>query len=173
MSYRNQSIDLLCKSVMKDLIQFWKVWVGTRSVITLHFLPLSGRVKNRTLRKIPRFHLISYCGNCASPQNFHTRKLGEILVFYTVKTKTLSGCNVIEQNIFNIFQHIFGQFQRKRKKTMKMNLRTRKRLEVSLSATLKQMRARKKKRAYLTIALTKYLQVKNDFFLLFLIHFVN
>ena len=29
------------------------------------------------------------------------------MVFYTVKTKTLSGCNVIEQNIFNIFQNIF------------------------------------------------------------------
>ena len=50
---------------------------------------------------------------------------------------------------------------------MKMNLRRRKRLEVSLSATLKQMRARKKKRACLTIALTKYLQVKNDFFCYF------
>ena len=24
------------------------------------------------------------CGNCAFPQNFHTRKLGEITVFYTV-----------------------------------------------------------------------------------------
>ena len=24
------------------------------------------------------------CGNYAFPQNFHTRKLGEILVFYTV-----------------------------------------------------------------------------------------
>ena len=25
------------------------------------------------------------CGNCAFPQNFHTRKLGEITVFYAVK----------------------------------------------------------------------------------------
>ena len=24
------------------------------------------------------------CGNCAFPQNFHTRKLGEIMVFYAV-----------------------------------------------------------------------------------------
>ena len=24
------------------------------------------------------------CGNCAFPQNFHTRKLGEITVFYDV-----------------------------------------------------------------------------------------
>ena len=24
------------------------------------------------------------CGNCAFPQNFHTRKLGEISVFYAV-----------------------------------------------------------------------------------------
>ena len=27
-----------------------------------------------------------YCGNCAFPQNFHTRKLAEITVFYAVGT---------------------------------------------------------------------------------------
>ena len=26
------------------------------------------------------------CGSCAIPQNFHTRKLGEITVFYAVDT---------------------------------------------------------------------------------------
>ena len=57
--------------------------------------------KISSLQKIPQFHLISWCinlmerqsfhvihqklcGNCAFPQNFHTRKLGEITVFYTV-----------------------------------------------------------------------------------------
>ena len=30
------------------------------------------------LHKIPRFHLVS-CANFVFPQNFHTRKLGEIL----------------------------------------------------------------------------------------------
>ena len=56
------------------------------------------------LRKIPKFHLISWCGNpvesrsfrqvsrnspklygkCAFPQNFHTSKLGDTSVFYIV-----------------------------------------------------------------------------------------
>ena len=58
----------------------------------------------KSLRKIPQFYLISWCGNfaerysflrvlgdssktmwsCAFPRNFHTTKLGEILVFYAV-----------------------------------------------------------------------------------------
>ena len=29
-------------------------------------------------------HRPKLCGNCAFPQNFHTRKLGEITVFYAV-----------------------------------------------------------------------------------------
>ena len=29
-------------------------------------------------------HSFSICGNCAFPQNFHTRKLGEIRIFYAV-----------------------------------------------------------------------------------------
>ena len=33
------------------------------------------------LRKIPTFYLIFWC------ENFHTKKLGEILVFYTVPTR--------------------------------------------------------------------------------------
>ena len=46
------------------------------------------------LRTMPKFHLIScsgnfaigpkLCGNCAFPQNFHTKKVGEITVFYVV-----------------------------------------------------------------------------------------
>ena len=36
-------------------------------------------------RKIPSFNLIS-CRNCGFPQNFHTRKLGGIMVFYPVST---------------------------------------------------------------------------------------
>ena len=47
---------------------------------------------NLTLRKIPLFHLISWCGNfvnaqfrnCAFPLNLYTTKLGEIAVFYVV-----------------------------------------------------------------------------------------
>ena len=30
----------------------------------------------------------SLCGNCALPQNFHTRKLGEITVFFAVPELT-------------------------------------------------------------------------------------
>ena len=40
---------------------------------------------HQTLRKIPLFHLVFCCGKCAFPRNFHTRKLGEITVFYAVK----------------------------------------------------------------------------------------
>ena len=53
---------------------------------------------NVLLRKIPYFYLISWrgnfverhsfrmklCGNCAFPQNFHTRKLCEVTVFFVV-----------------------------------------------------------------------------------------
>ena len=37
-----------------------------------------------TLRKISNFHLIFWCGNCAFPQNIHTRKLGDMLIIYAV-----------------------------------------------------------------------------------------
>ena len=58
------------------------------------------RVENYqpALQKLPLFHLISWCwnfverhifrivsGNCAFPQIFHTRKLGEITVFYAMQ----------------------------------------------------------------------------------------
>ena len=47
---------------------------------------------NLKLRKIPLFHLISWCGNfvemhsfeTAFPLNLYTTKLGEITVFYVV-----------------------------------------------------------------------------------------
>ena len=49
------------------------------------------KLKDTTLErphKVPKFHLISSCGkfcrNCAFPQNIHTRKVGEISVFYPV-----------------------------------------------------------------------------------------
>ena len=43
----------------------------------------------RYTKKITQFHLISWCGNFAErnyvfPQNFHTRKSGEITVFFAV-----------------------------------------------------------------------------------------
>ena len=34
-----------------------------------------------TLCKIPQVYLIFWCENCALPEAFHTRKLGEISVF--------------------------------------------------------------------------------------------
>ena len=46
-----------------------------------------------TLRKISKFHLISWCGNFVERHSFrrvsgdfHTAKLGEITVFYAVQT---------------------------------------------------------------------------------------
>ena len=36
---------------------------------------------SRTLTKIPKLHLISWCGNCAFQQNFYTRKLGKFPFF--------------------------------------------------------------------------------------------
>ena len=48
---------------------------------------------NYTLRKVPQFHLISWCGNFPEKHNLrklllstnlHTGKLGEITVFYAV-----------------------------------------------------------------------------------------
>ena len=39
-----------------------------------------------SLHKVPQFHQ-KLCENCAVQQNFHTRKLGEITVFYAVSVK--------------------------------------------------------------------------------------
>ena len=35
--------------------------------------------------QFPRVNRARLCGNWAFPQNFHTRKLGEVMVFYTMK----------------------------------------------------------------------------------------
>ena len=58
---------------MQHFVEFCEVW----DLLLSQFYWL-------LLRKIKLFHLISTCGNCAFPQNFHTRKLGEITVFYAV-----------------------------------------------------------------------------------------
>ena len=55
--------------------------------------PSSKQTWQNSLRKIPLFHLIPWYGNCAFPQNFHIRKLGEITVFYIV---------IIDQNIVTL-----------------------------------------------------------------------
>ena len=74
-----------------------------------------GCFQEKSLRKIPQFHLICWCGDfvqrhsfriasgdwpklcgsCAFLQDFHTRKLGEIKVFYAVS---------------NNFRHVLGVF---------------------------------------------------------------
>ena len=36
------------------------------------------------LQNKPSLRHPKLCGNCASPQNFHTRKLGEMKVFFAV-----------------------------------------------------------------------------------------
>ena len=41
------------------------------------------------LRKIPKFHLISWYGDFVEKRSYETRKLGEMLVFYIVRHKML------------------------------------------------------------------------------------
>ena len=92
LSYRNQSIDLLRKSVD---------W----------FLYDNGLHHEK----------LKLCGHCAFLQNFHTRKLGEILVFYAISvilwlvvfrniTSLLSMYSqILEKNIFNKYLLLFGE----------------------------------------------------------------
>ena len=58
------------------------------------------------LRKISKFHLISWCGNCTLPHNFHTGKLGKISVFYAVRGNyngiSTGGIWSHEENSFHI-----------------------------------------------------------------------
>ena len=42
----------------------------------------AGAMKNTVVS--PNFLVWKFCGNCAFPRNFLTRKLGKIMVFYTV-----------------------------------------------------------------------------------------
>ena len=71
---------------------FWNYIVLSTFLQDFMFLAQSSHM---SLRKIPKFYLISWCGNfveshgffwenCAFPQNFHTQKLGKILVFCAV-----------------------------------------------------------------------------------------
>ena len=50
-----------------------------------------GQLKRLALRKMPKFHLISWFGNFVErhifTQNFHTRKLDVISVFYAMWAK--------------------------------------------------------------------------------------
>ena len=55
---------------------------GKRSVLESFFNLITGY--ELSLRKIPQSHLILWFGNCAFPQNFHTRRLGEIAVYEIV-----------------------------------------------------------------------------------------
>ena len=86
----------------------------------------------KTLRKMPKFHLISWCGifckyavsaefqancqkfcrNCAFPQNFYTKKQGEVTVFYA--GKALSYDHVLSSTEYrNLnFLDTGGKFER-------------------------------------------------------------
>ena len=61
-------------------------------------IPFSHTAKNTVI------HLISWCVICAFPQNFHTRKLGEITVFYAV-TNTCLPENFSKLDVFR-FDHL-------------------------------------------------------------------
>ena len=65
---------------------------GCFSVFSVAFEQVFARKLRSTSRwsalcKILQFDLTSWCGNCAFPQSFSTRKLGEISVFHTVQEK--------------------------------------------------------------------------------------
>ena len=51
--------------------------------------------KSFSLRKIPLFHLISWCENFVEKHSFYKRKLDEIAVFFAVftKEKVLVNCS--------------------------------------------------------------------------------
>ena len=51
------------------------------------------KVSTIALRKIPSFHLVSWCGNLAERHSFHTRKSGGITVFFVVtNSPNLRNC---------------------------------------------------------------------------------
>ena len=52
-----------------------------------NFSPLPALQKNTVIS--PNFLAQKLCGNCAFPQNFHTRKLGEITIFLVVLQQKL------------------------------------------------------------------------------------
>ena len=59
-------------------------------------------IESHILRKIPKRHLISWCGNFVERHSFYTRKLGEILVFYArieIVWNQLK-CHVLHLNVY-------------------------------------------------------------------------
>ena len=97
------------------------------SVVFIFFLDALGRLTScRVLHKVPKFHPVSWgrnrvethsfrmirselCGSCKFPQTFHTRKLGEISVFYAALRHVLAKknffpiiCNKTHLQCFNI-----------------------------------------------------------------------
>ena len=62
-----------------------------------------GRIWNEWLN-IPKFRLISWCGNfvnCAFPQNFRTRKLGEVKVFLQRYAGTFNPDKIVHTKVNN------------------------------------------------------------------------
>ena len=82
-----------------------------------------------TLYKIPKFHLISWCGNLqkrtysrksqtthpklyrnsAFSENFHTRKVGEIMVLWLQVSKFRLPAHVLSFELFETFENTFSQ----------------------------------------------------------------
>ena len=57
----------------------------------------------RKVRSTIRAILPKLCGNCTFPQNFHTRKLGEITALYVVDLVNLFICDrTLKRNLSNI-----------------------------------------------------------------------
>ena len=96
-------VKLPTYSVCKIFIKTIRAEINKEGKCILQILGVAKKLQI-TMRKVPQFHLIPWCGNfverrsfrivsgdspktmrnCAFPQHFHTRKLGEITVFQVV-----------------------------------------------------------------------------------------
>ena len=88
-----------------------------KHVFTVFWTPLKqSNFSIKTLHKLPKFHLISWrgairpklCGNWAFAQNFYTRKLGEITLFYAVQdsAKQLQVAATVDLTSCNCFKFL-------------------------------------------------------------------
>ena len=94
--------SLVCNVDGKQILiflfkSFYLGYIANKIVTNLYQTPVPvGRNVNlqKHLQKFGEFSLFAIrpklCENCAFPQNFHTRKLGEITVFYALRLKVVN-----------------------------------------------------------------------------------
>ena len=70
---------------MRKTLKFHLIsWCGNFQAKTVKHTQIIRRQKPTNCLKVFDHFCLKFCGNCAFPQNFYTRKLGKILVFYAV-----------------------------------------------------------------------------------------